>query len=92
MNKRVKSKIKHIIVLLILLVTAFIGGRGMLPAFAATTEYSDVLADLQKDEELNVADYTDNPKDYSLNVIQIARARRANCCCIRISRVKKLSI
>ncbi len=74
MNKRVKSKIKHIIVLLILLVTAFIGGRGMFPAFAATTEYSDVLADLQKDEEFNVADYPDNPKDYSLNVIQIAES------------------
>ncbi|MDE5548232.1 MAG: hypothetical protein K2J30_04495, partial [Clostridia bacterium] len=41
---------------------------------ASRTEYSDVLSDLRKDSAFNVADYPQNPKDYSVKVIQVAES------------------
>ena len=43
-------------------------------SFAETTNYSDVLDDLQKDENFNVNDYKIIENDYSLQVIQIAES------------------
>ena len=44
-------------------------------AKADTTDiYTDVLADLQKDENFDTLDYPANGKDYSLQVIQIAES------------------
>lgn len=59
---------------LFLLVVTVIGGRGILPAFADTTTYSNVLTDLQKDSNFNIADYPDDSSDYSIQVIQIAES------------------
>ena len=73
-NKLVKSKFLHILIALLLLVIAFIGGQGLTPAFADTSRYSNILEDLQKDESFDVADYPDNPQDYSIKVIQIAES------------------
>ncbi len=73
-NKQVKSKLIYSFLTLLLLITVVIGGRGVYPAYAATSGYSDVLTDLQKSEEFKVADYPDNPKDYAIKVIQIAES------------------
>lgn len=43
-------------------------------AFAEETVYSDVLADLQKDENFDIEDYPVNSNDYTLKVIQIAES------------------
>lgn len=43
-------------------------------AFADTSVYSDVLADLQKDESFDKNDYPINQTDYSLELIQIAES------------------
>ena len=43
-------------------------------SFADVVEYSDVLADLQKDENFNIEDYPLIEDDYSLQVIQIAES------------------
>lgn len=43
-------------------------------AFAEETVYSDVLSDLQKDENFNIWDYPVNVEDYSLKVIQVAES------------------
>lgn len=73
-NKQIKSVIACVIIAFLLLVSALIGGRVILPAFADTTSYTNVLNDLQKDDKFNVADYPDNPKDYSIEIIQIAES------------------
>lgn len=43
-------------------------------AYAETTEYSDALTDLQRDQIFSIADYPSNSKDYSLQVIQVAES------------------
>ena len=73
-REQVKSKLIYSFLTLLLLITVVIGGRGVYPAYAATSGYSDVLTDLQKSEEFKVADYPDNPKDYAIKVIQIAES------------------
>ena len=80
-NKRVKRKYITVFFALLLLVIAFIGGRGISPAFADTAGYTNVLTDLQKDSKFNVGDYSDNIDDfenksdyYSIQVIQIAES------------------
>ena len=73
-NKQVKSKFLHILVALIMLVITFSVGQGLTPAFAATHNNTNVLKDLQKDGNFNVADYPDNPKDYAIKVIQVAES------------------
>lgn len=45
-----------------------------LTANAAVTIYSDVLDDLQKDENFNLEDYPADFDDYNINVIQIAES------------------
>ena len=54
-----------------------VGGEAFLSAFsikaeAASTSYSNVLDDLQKDSSFNPDDYPEISDDYSLKVIQIA--------------------
>lgn len=58
----------------LLLLVAAIGGRSILPAFAATSSYTSPLEDLQKDSGFNVSDYPDNAKDCTIQVIQIAES------------------
>ena len=62
------------LIALTLLVVSVIGGRLMLPAFAATSSYTTATEDLQKDESFDAKDYPEKPKDYSLQVIQIAES------------------
>lgn len=80
-NKRVKRKYITVFFALLLFVIAFIGGRGMFPAFADTAGYTNVLTDLQKDSKFNVGEYSDDINDfeiksdyYSIQVIQIAES------------------
>ncbi len=80
-NRKVKRKYITVFFALLLLVVAFIGGRGIYPAFADTAGYTNVLTDLQKDSKFNVGEYSDNIKDftnksdyYSIQVIQIAES------------------
>ena len=80
-NKRVKRKYITVFFALLLLVIAFIGGRGIYPAFADTAGYTNVLTDLQKDSKFNVGEYSDDINDfeiksdyYSIQVIQIAES------------------
>lgn len=62
------------LIALTLLVVSVIGGRLMLPAFADTSSYTTATEDLQNDESFDAKDYPDKPKDYSLQVIQIAES------------------
>ena len=73
-NKQVKSKFLHILIALLLLVIVFIGGQGLTPAFADTSNYTSVLTDLQKDSNFNVDNYPYKADDYSIQVIQIAES------------------
>lgn len=75
---KTKSKRKHIhIIAAFLLFAAFIavllfGGVGV--SYAATTNYSNVLDDLRKDESFDFNAYPNVSDDYSLQVIQIAES------------------
>lgn len=73
-RKRNNKKLLYVLISLLLLVVTVISGRGIIPAFADTSSYTDVLTDLEKDEKFNVADYPDNSQDYSIQVIQIAES------------------
>lgn len=73
-NKRVKRKYITVFFALLLLIAAFVGGRGIIPVFADTSEYSNALIDLQKDSNFNASDYPYNSKDNSIKVIQIAES------------------
>lgn len=79
--KRLKVRLvtlaPYIIVCLLLLVQ-LIGGGNSAPAVYADTVgggYSDVLDDLQSDENFNVNDYPIIITDYSIQVIQIAESQ-----------------
>ena len=52
--------------------------RTAVSARAETSNFSSVLADLQKDGNFNFADYPENSKDYSIKVIQIAESETGN--------------
>ncbi len=52
--------------------------RTAVSARAETSNFSSVLADLQKDSNFNFADYPENSKDYSIQVIQIAESETGN--------------
>ena len=58
--------------LVIMFLSSFlcVGGN----AFAEKTVYSDVISDLQKDENFDVSKYPVNPNVYTLQVIQIAES------------------
>ena len=60
------------IVLIVATFIALISGVGI--SYAATTRYSGVLEDLQKDETFNIEDYPAINDDYSIQVIQIAES------------------
>lgn len=67
-------KLNLIVVMLLLfatLITLF-GGVGV--TYAAETNYSNVLDDLRKDSDFNVADYPAINNDFSLKVIQVAES------------------
>lgn len=73
-NKQKYKGLLYIVCTLFLLVIALIGGRGIFPAFAETSGYTNVLTDLQKDVRFNIANYPDIPNDYSIQVIQVAES------------------
>lgn len=73
-KKRKQHKILFVLLALLLLVVAVISGRVFLPAYAQTTEYTDVLIDLQTDKNFNIANYPANGKDGSIQVIQVAES------------------
>lgn len=73
-KRRENKKLLFTLLILIMLVMSVMGGRFILSAFAATNNYSNALTDLQKDESFKISSYPDKPKDYSLNVIQIAES------------------
>lgn len=52
--------------------------RTAVSARVETSNFSSVLADLQKDGNFNFADYPENSKDYSIKVIQIAESETGN--------------
>ena len=60
--------------LLLLFVVIIGGGQGIMSAFAAGTQYTSVIEDLQKDPYFDAAAYPDDEKDYSIKVIQIAES------------------
>lgn len=79
-NKQIQKKSKNICLVLIitmLILFCLFSITTPLKVFADTEEtitYSNVLDDLQKDENFNIDDYPLNEKDYSLQVIQIAES------------------
>lgn len=72
--KKVHCRYICVLLALLLLVSVIIGGRYISSAFADTGRYTSALADLQKDESFNAADFPDDPTDYSIRVIQIAES------------------
>ncbi|MGN0817703.1 MAG: hypothetical protein ACI4L9_01925, partial [Candidatus Coproplasma sp.] len=63
-----------IYIFIIFFIILLSGGQAILPTYAATSGYSNVLTDLQRDENFNINDYKSKPNDYSINVIQIAES------------------
>ena len=55
-NKQIHNVIKYIVLAFVLLVVTVFSGGVMVPAFAVATEYTNVLDDLKKDVNFNVAD------------------------------------
>lgn len=64
------------IVLFFSFLSFLVGGVGS--AYAATTEYSDVLSDLTADRKFNPAEYPTNADDHKINLIQIAEGKAGN--------------
>ena len=62
---------KQILVFLVVIFCVF--GCGFPTAFA-TSNYTNVLNDLQKDSDFHVVDYPKIESDYSLQLIQIAES------------------
>ncbi len=73
MTKRVYNPCICVFIVLLLLFGTVCGIQSISFVYAESG-YSSVLADLQKDESFNIADYPDDPKDYSVKVIQIAES------------------
>ncbi len=72
---KVKKKSKFVVWgLFVLFLFSFLSGLNFWQARAETTVYSNVLEDLQKDENFNLEDYPQVEDDYSLKVIQIAES------------------
>ncbi|MDE7087712.1 MAG: hypothetical protein K2O67_05935, partial [Clostridia bacterium] len=61
-----------VVVLIAATLIALYSGVGI--SYAATTNYSDVMDDLQEDNNFNVADYPAVNDDYSMQVIQVAES------------------
>ncbi len=79
MEKTQKNRIFAAIIMLLTLIAVMIGGQISLPAFAATLS-SDVLEDLKKDETFDASAYPSDPKNYKVQVIQIAETTEGGLC------------
>lgn len=73
-NKQAKERLYSVVLALLLLAVMLVGGRCISFAFANTPQFTSALMDLQKDGAFNAADYPNNAKDYSIQVIQIAES------------------
>lgn len=73
-RKQKYRKLLYMLLTLFLLVVTIVGGRGVFPVFAYTSNYTSVLTDLQKDSNFNVDNYPYKADDYSIQVIQIAES------------------
>lgn len=73
-SKQVCKRLFGVFFALLLLVSAVMSGRVILPAFAAETVYTGALEDLQKDSAFDASAYPDNAGDYSIQFIQIAES------------------
>lgn len=76
MKVRKKNKSLFLMLYVILVSCLFSSIIGIVPksVYAENTGYSNVLEDLQKDENFKIEDYSVNNEDYSLKVIQIAES------------------
>lgn len=76
MKKIKKFNYVLLLILLAVLLLAFplFWGGGMFTAYAATTEYSNVLDDLRKDAKFDFNEFPAVENDYSLQVVQIAES------------------
>ena len=72
-----KSICVTVLLLLFICIASVFSGIGD-KAYAAVSDYSSVKDDLTKDENFDAWDYPENPKDYSINVIQIAESKQGN--------------
>lgn len=63
-----------LLVLLCLLILCSAVPQRTVRADEASTEYSDVLEDLEKDENFNADNYPDKTDDFSIRIIQIAES------------------
>lgn len=70
--KKNKINVLIAIIMLILITPLTLFNQGL--TFAEDTTYTNVLDDLQKDKDFNIANYPEKISDYSLNVISIAES------------------
>ena len=73
-KRKLHKRFFAVLAVMLLILPLFLTGAAGVTAFAAETDYTDALEDLQKDENFNVEEYPDNAKDYSIQVIQIAES------------------
>ncbi len=74
-QKQTYKKIILVILLVCLALSMFcLFGQAIDLAYADTPNSTNVLEDLQKDENFNIEDYLDKSDDYSIQVIQIAES------------------
>lgn len=76
-NKKVRTMFLSVVLLLACLVTCLFTFVSPISAYASITingAYTDVMEDLQVDENFNADDYVVNKDDYSLQVIQVAES------------------
>lgn len=78
MKRQTKTKFFTMFLLVsLLIISFFVGGGVSSKAYAVTSserDYSNVLNDLQQDNEFDISEYPENFNDYSLQVIQIAES------------------
>lgn len=73
LNRKITYMLAALFAVVFFVITAFAGG-GVATVYAATTQYTGVLSDLQKDESFDKTIYPAVADDYSLQVIQIAES------------------
>lgn len=73
-----KNLILFILLILIVISSILISNISGVEVYAAVSEYTDVLVDLQQDEDFNADDYPIDLNDYSINLIQIAESNSGN--------------
>ncbi len=72
MTKRIHNKLICLLFVILLIFSLFGGVGGKV--YASFENYTDVLADLQKDKNFNINDYPAIENNYSLQVITIAES------------------